>query len=421
MPSAVDTTGAVDNTDMTRIPRPRSPLPRLVTHLLGRTEPERVERGIVIVFAALRIGLIAQLSIVWWFQLGSPEIPTAVLPVTTAAILFSVAFVASALRRRELRSTVWGLTDLITGCLALVVTSQLIPRHLQVGSWLHWAPGYLEQVVAFVAGWLRSVRGAFLVGVGVGLLYLACTMPGTDQPVAVLVNVLNYPMFATAAALFGRYTRRLAAGAEENRRRAEESRAQAREAAAALELARYSFHVHNATGLLEAFARADLQPELMPSLRRQAAEEANRLRYEVLRGPQRGTAEDGPILLEKVVWEATAGFGHLPLELSLALGRTAPLARDHARALKQALIALLYNVQLHARASTVTVHADRRDDRWEVTVTDDGVGFDPKPEHYGFGLALQVVDSLQRHQLTVSITSHPGEGTCTTITGPTAT
>ncbi len=398
-----------------------SPLQRLVAHLGGVTEGERVERGIVIVFSALRLGLIAQLSIVWWFQLHSDLIPSSALAVTTGAILFSSAFVVASLRRRDLLSRGWGVTDLISGCLALVVTSQLIPRHLQVGSWLHWTPGYLEQVAAFVPGWLRSVRGSVLIGTGIGLLYLVCTMPGTDQPDAVLVNVLNYPMFAAAAALFGRYARRLAARAEENRHRAEESREQAREAAAALELARYSFHVHNATGLLEAFARAGLQPEQLPSLQRQASQEANRLRYEVLRGPQAAPGDDGPKPLERVILDATDSFGHLPLELSLTLGRTALLSPDHARALTQALIALLYNTQLHARAESVTVHADQQEGVWEVTVTDDGVGFDPDPQNFGFGLSRQVVESLQRHHLTVSITSHPGEGTCTMITGPTAT
>lgn len=179
--------------------------------------------------------------------------------------------------------------------------------------------------------------------------------------------------------------------------------------------------MHNATGLLEAFARAGLQPEQLPSLQRQASQEANRLRYEVLRGPQAAPGDDGPKPLERVILDATDSFGHLPLELSLTLGRTALLSPDHARALTQALIALLYNTQLHARAESVTVHADQQEGVWEVTVTDDGVGFDPDPQNFGFGLSRQVVESLQRHHLTVSITSHPGEGTCTMITGPTAT
>ena len=232
-----------------------------------------------------------------------------------------------------------------------------------------------------------------------------------------LINASSYPLFTIAGAVFAKYTRGLAASADENRRKAEESREEAVKAVAALELARYSVHVHNATGLLEAFAKDNLDPSLVPSLRRQAAQEANRLRFEVLRGYQSETIGEAPVRLETVIWDATAGFGHLPLEFSLALGRNVPLPPHQALALKAALVALLYNVQLYARASTVTVHADQGDGRWELTLTDDGVGFEPRPERYGFGLRTQVIESLEHNQLTVTITSHPGEGTCTTISG----
>ena len=391
---------------------------RLVNHLRGATEGERIERAIVIVIVALRIGLIAQVLIAGVSQLLSPAIPKVALVVTGAAVVFSTAFVVTALHRGDVRSRAWGVADLVGGSLALIVLSLIIPREFHVGTWIHWAPGYLDQVAAAVPAWLLSTRRSLAVGAGLGVLYLACTFPGTDRPGAVLVNALNYPMFALAAALFVAYTRRLAVEADENRRVAEESRLEALRAESALELARYSFHVHNATGLLEAFARPDVDSSLIPSLKRQALEEANRLRYEVLR-PRTEPIADGPVLLEALIWETSEGFGHLPLEFSLTLGRRAPLAPEHARALKQALIALLYNVQLHARAAVVTLHADQCGDRWEVAVTDDGVGFDALPENFGFGLSQQVVASLERHGLTVSITSYPGEGTCTTISGPT--
>ena len=69
---------------------------------------------------------------------------------------------------------------------------------------------------------------------------------------------------------------------------------------------------------------------------------------------------------------------------------------------------------------TITIHADHADGIWEVTVTDDGVGFEPIPDNFGFGLRTQVIESLERSGLAVSINSHPGEGTCTTISGPAA-
>jgi hypothetical protein len=246
-------------------------------------------------------------------------------------------------------------------------------------------------------------------------------LPGNGHDyLSVLVNASTYPLFSAAGAIFASYARSLAADSDRNRQAAQQSQADAIRAESALELARYSFHVHNATGLLEAFAKDDLNPKLLPSLRRQAGQEANRLRYQVLRGHQQGATNEGPERLEAIVWDATAGFGHLPLEFSLTLGRNALVAPRQALALKAALVALLYNVQLHARASTVTIHADQCEAEWELTVTDDGDGFDPDPANFGFGLATQVVDSLETNGVAVTITSHPGEGTTTSMKGPVA-
>lgn len=88
--------------------------------------------------------------------------------------------------------------------------------------------------------------------------------------------------------------------------------------------------------------------------------------------------------------------------------------------MQAALIALLYNVQFHAQASEVTIHADLTGDIWEVTVTDDGVGFDPDNARLGFGLRVQVIDSLERNDIAVRLESRKGEGTCVTMTGRSA-
>lgn len=386
----------------------------------ARSEVERVERGIVLAFAALRVGLVVQLALVWVFQLGSDAVPRPVLALTAVAIGWSLLYVVTAVRRGDLRSPAWGLADLALGAVFLILMTKALPRELHLGSWLHWAPGYLQQVAAFVPGWLGT-RRSIGVGVGAGVLYLACTLPGALNPAGVLVDALSAPLFTLAAALFAGFTRRLARQSDENERLALANRDAAVQSAAALELARYSFHVHNATGLLEAFARTDLDPALIPSLQRQAAEEARRLRFEVLRrGRPPAEDADGPVPLDSVIWDATQGFGHLPFEFSLALGRGVRLEVAHAKALKAALIALLYNVQLHARATHVTVHADQRDGTWEVTLTDDGVGFEPDPARYRFGLAEQVLASMRHHGLSVDIDSHPGEGTCIRMAGPIA-
>ena len=81
-----------------------------------------------------------------------------------------------------------------------------------------------------------------------------------------------------------------------------------------------------------------------------------------------------------------------------------------------ALIALLYNVQFHACAHEVTIHADAEGPSWEVSVADDGIGFDSAHTAYGFGLRRQVIEPLESEGLHVTIQSHRGEGTIVTVT-----
>jgi NarL family two-component system sensor histidine kinase YdfH len=73
----------------------------------------------------------------------------------------------------------------------------------------------------------------------------------------------------------------------------------------------------------------------------------------------------------------------------------------------------LTNVALHARASTVTLSARRRDGRIELELKDDGIGFDARPEaaqkgHYG------LIGMRERARLIggkLSVESTPGAGT----------
>ena len=147
-----------------------------------------------------------------------------------------------------------------------------------------------------------------------------------------------------------------------------------------------------------------------------ASQEVDRLRRGVLSSAEEG-AECGQVALVHVVDASLAGFGELPVEARTALARDVRLDEDEALALQSALVSLLYNVQFHAHASEVVVHADCVDDAWEVSVCDDGVGFDPATTSYGFGLQSQVIDSLKGKGMAVEVASRPGEGTCVVIRG----
>jgi nitrate/nitrite-specific signal transduction histidine kinase len=166
--------------------------------------------------------------------------------------------------------------------------------------------------------------------------------------------------------------------------------------------------MHNASGLLARLSRDDIPDSMMPPLRMQAAREASRLRVAMTSRPESGSQRWS---LGRVIANATSGFGHLPLEVNDLLGRHVMLPIHQAMAVQMALITVLYNVQFHARATEVTIHAEDHGDWWEVSVADDGVGFDPSAVHYGFGLRHQVVEPLRSEGLAVTVTSAPGEGT----------
>lgn len=65
-------------------------------------------------------------------------------------------------------------------------------------------------------------------------------------------------------------------------------------------------------------------------------------------------------------------------------------------------------------------HADHEDETWELTVHDNGVGFDGGKASFGFGLREQVFSALERGNLSVTLTSASNAGTLVTIMGKTS-
>lgn len=66
----------------------------------------------------------------------------------------------------------------------------------------------------------------------------------------------------------------------------------------------------------------------------------------------------------------------------------------------------------------MVIHADTDDDRWELVISDDGVGFDQRDQPLGFGLNTQAGQVLRDRGVEVRIRSTPGEGTSVTMSGP---
>jgi signal transduction histidine kinase len=93
-------------------------------------------------------------------------------------------------------------------------------------------------------------------------------------------------------------------------------------------------------------------------------------------------------------------------------GEDAPrrLAPDTETAVYRVVQEALTNVVKHAGASRVTIGVRPRDGGVDVTVSDDGAGFDPGAPHEGYGIA-GMYERAELANGTLAIASRPGAGT----------
>jgi signal transduction histidine kinase len=336
----------------------------------------------------------------------------AVFTVTwLAAAGVSGWLIVDALRLRTLMQGAWRIPDLALGLGAMPLLAWALPDAERVGSWSAWTGAYSVSVVTIAAAWLgiRTAVGYAAVVTAAYLGVASTGRAGVDD--SVLADALSFLGFACISALFARYFRSLASQADA---------AKAAEVAAIreLELERYRITVHDATGVLRLLGDERTPPEVRPALQRQALTEATRLRTYLSDGVGSTYARSpGRATIATVLDEALSGFSDLPLDISVDLGAHVRLPEEHALALGRAVTTVLHNVRRHAQAESVIVHADSDDTGWEVLVRDDGVGFDAASEPLGFGLAVQVIQSLAVHGIHTTIEAEPGAGACVTMRG----
>ena len=120
----------------------------------------------------------------------------------------------------------------------------------------------------------------------------------------------------------------------------------------------------------------------------------------------------GEATLAATVRRAALQFTDLPMTISTDLADEVPLSAETAAPLGQAIVTLLHNVRRHAAATSVVVHAAGDvDDGWEVSVHDNGCGFDPATTPAGFGLGTQVHRALAPHHIEAHLSAAAGDGT----------
>ncbi|MEU3492115.1 ATP-binding protein [Kitasatospora cineracea] len=308
-----------------------------------------------------------------------------------------------------------------------------------VGTWTAWG-GALSVNAVFGAAIGLPTRGQ--TAAATAAVAAAYAVPGVVLSHAhastAASNLIGYLVFAVAARSSATFVRRLGRDADEARR-------QAAVLAAEAERDRHRLLLHDQITIMRLLAEPGLEPGLVEVLRRQAAAGAARVRHFLeqsdadLAGADlagacpadggrtgAGRAEDGPsagerpeVMLAELVRQAGEGFTDLPIDYAVDLAADVPVPPAVAGPLRAALATVLHNVRAHAAAGQVVVHADAPPGlgRWEVSVRDDGRGFDQARRPLGFGLRVQVSRALAEVGVESEIRSAPGAGTVVLLRG----
>jgi signal transduction histidine kinase len=321
-----------------------------------------------------------------------------------------VGLSALILRRRVPLDGGWAVLDVSLAVVLLVVGCWTVPVAMRTGTWEGFQLGYALCVGCSLLG-VRG-RGRWLGLLGslavAEVVYLAPVVGSAHDVPSVLGNILTLTVLAPLARYGAAVIVRI--GAE-----ADEARAYATALATAEEERRARLAIHNGTAVLRLLVdRDDDGPASSDRLRSQAEAEINRMRaYLTGEAAPRVASDDLAALATAVARD----FSDLPLTVVADLAQGVRLAPDVAGDLDAALRSLLLNVRTHAGAARVVLHAEEPEDGhgWEVTVHDDGVGFDTAAIRFGVGLGDVVVGGLAPHGVSTTVQSVPGQGTTVTL------
>jgi hypothetical protein len=355
------------------------------------------EAALVIVFLGLRAIDLLQVTVALPVTLPrspDPGLSAGVLPLLAVESLL----VGRVLLRAVRRPPAWaGCLDVGFGVMVLMATMATTRPADRSTAWA--VP--LALSVAMGAGIMfRSWSAVLGATAALTAANLATTQPVPHSTTAVWDAVavsLGYVATAAAVRAVAGHLRRLA-------RAAEMASAEHARHAAEAERHRCRTLLHDQASVLALLATAEVDEELRRAARAQAAAGSARIRAFLSGEP----ADRGGLARELAT--VAAEFPDLPLVVNTELARDDPPA-DVVTTVGDAVRTLLHNVRRHAGATEVVLHAETAGDAWEVTVVDDGVGFDPAATREGFGLAQQVRAALTDAGGHVVVASSAGEGT----------
>lgn len=330
------------------------------------------------------------------------------------ATVMLVAITTITLVTRRPPGVPYAVLDVAVAVALLVVGLWTVPVELRTGTWVGFQLGY----ALCVSCGLSAVRSRWLwmfllASLAVAeVVYIAPTVDGWADLTGALSTCLTLLVLGPLA-WFGCQTI-VRIGTE-----ADEARRYAAEAAKAEEERRARLAIHNGTAMMRLLVETDSAGG-NGALRSQAEVELNRMRA-YLSGQTPPPVSEATNLAA-VVTAVGAEFDDLPITVVADLAQDVALPRGLADDLAAALRSLLLNVRQHARAGRVVLHAAEDEDGsgWEVTLHDDGIGFDASATDFGVGLREVVVEQLARSGVDVAINSIRDLGTTVTLAQTTA-
>jgi signal transduction histidine kinase len=124
--------------------------------------------------------------------------------------------------------------------------------------------------------------------------------------------------------------------------------------------------------------------------------------------------------LTEYLHEFSAQHG-IQVDLQVQEDRTPRFSSGEETQLVRIIQEALTNIRKHAAATRAVIRFGMRDEHWEVTVQDNGRGFEPEPIRglgvRGFGLQT-MRERAEGLGGSLEIESHPGEGTKVTVRLP---
>jgi signal transduction histidine kinase len=142
---------------------------------------------------------------------------------------------------------------------------------------------------------------------------------------------------------------------------------------------------------------------------RKAAQES----YEIVRGTlETIRPETVPLLTNLLLEHARKISKRANLEIDFkTMGKPVPLPIDVNRAIFYVFEEALCNTEKYAKASKVNVLAEWKEDNFALTISDNGIGFDPEnvnaDEHFGLEILHERIDKV-KGQVTLSTSENSG-------------